>query len=61
MDSATGGYGRVRKNNRLNVRISDDDLETINSISFEDDESVAQVIRKAIKVYDAIRKNKKHY
>ena len=49
---------RQRKKNKLQLRITDDELEALNTISFEDSESISQVVRKAIKVYDALRKNK---
>ena len=49
------------KRNRLNLRIADDELETLNLISYEDEESISQIIRKAIKMYDTLRKNKTHY
>lgn len=47
------------RNNRINLRIDDDELQVLNSISFEDDESISQIVRKAIKQYDALRKNRK--
>lgn len=46
------------KRNRLNLRIDDDELEMLNSIVFEDDIPISQAVRKAIKVYDSIRRNK---
>lgn len=49
------------KRNRLNLRIDDDEFETLNLISYEDDESVSQIVRKAIKQYAALRKNRKHF
>lgn len=49
------------KRNRLNLRIDDDELETLNAICFEDEESVSQVVRKAIKQYVTLRKNRKHF
>jgi hypothetical protein len=52
---------RKSRNYKLNLRISDEELETLNSISFEDDESISQVVRKAIKQYDTLRKNRKHF
>lgn len=49
------------KSNRLNLRIDDEDLQILNSISYEDDESMSQIIRKAIKQYDTLRKNRKMF
>ena len=49
------------KRNRINLRIDDDEFETLNSISFEDEESISQVVRKAIKQYVALRKSRKHF
>jgi hypothetical protein len=49
------------KSNKLNLRIADEELETLNMISYEDDEPVSQIVRKAIRVYSALRKNKKGY
>lgn len=50
---------KKNKRNKLNLRIDDDDLETLNSISIEDDESISQIVRKAIKQYNILRKNRK--
>ena len=50
---------RKPKPNKLQLRITDDELETLNTISFEDDESVSQVVRKAIRVYNTYRNNNK--
>ena len=55
------GQKRKSKNYKLNLRVSDDELDTLNLISFEDDEPISQVVRKAIKVYDTIRKNRKTF
>ena len=52
---------KEKRNYKLNLRITDAELETLNSISFEDDEPVSQVVRKAIKVYNTLRKNKNRY
>lgn len=46
---------RMPKNNKLQLRISDDDLEMLTSISIEDDESISQVVRRAIKMYKESR------
>ena len=46
------------KCNRLNLRVSDGELAIINTICVEDEESVSQVIRKALKQYDLLRKNR---
>lgn len=42
---------RERKKNKLNVRMSDSEIETLNRLSYEDDEPVSQIIRKAIRTY----------
>ena len=52
---------RKRKNNKLNLRITDDEVDILNTISFEDDEPISQIVRKAIRQYDTLRKNKKHF
>ena len=49
------------KRNRLNLRIDDDEFETLNLISYEDDENISQVVRKAIKQYAALRKTRKQF
>lgn len=49
------------KRNKLNLRIDDKELEILNAISFEDDESISQIVRKAIRQYDTLRKNRKQY
>lgn len=48
---------KKNKRNRLNLRISDDEFKILNAISFEDEETVSQIVRKAIKQYDTLRKN----
>ena len=58
---ATDVRKRDSKNYKLNLRISNEELELLNSISFEDDEPISQVVRKAIKQYDTLRKNRKHF
>jgi hypothetical protein len=52
---------KMSRNNRINLRIDDNELSILNSISFEDDESISQIVRKAIKQYDALRKNRKMF
>ena len=49
------------KRNRLNLRIDDDEMETLNSISFEDEESISQIVRKAIKQYVTLRNNRNRF
>ena len=49
------------KRNRLNLRIDDEEMETLNSISFEDEESISQIVRKAIKQYVMLRNNRKRF
>ena len=48
---------KKNKSNRLNLRISDDEFKILNLISVEDEETVSQIVRKAIKQYDILRKN----
>lgn len=48
---------RARKTSRLNMRVSDTEMEILNRLSYEDDESISQVVRKAIKAYVNDRKN----
>ena len=42
---------RELKTNRLNMRISDSEMELLNKLSYENDESISQIVRKAIKAY----------
>ena len=42
---------RERKTNRLNMRVSDSEMELLNKLSYENDESISQIVRKAIKAY----------
>ena len=49
------------KRNRLNLRVDDDELEILNLISYEDEESISQIVRKAIKQYDTLRKSRKRF
>ena len=49
------------KRNRLNLRVDDDELEMLNLISYEDEESISQIVRKAIKQYDTLRKSRKQF
>lgn len=49
------------KRNRLNLRVDDDELEMLNLISYEDEESISQIVRKAIKQYDMLRKSRKQF
>lgn len=49
------------KRNRLNLRIDDNEMETLNSISFEDEESISQIVRKAIKQYVTLRNNRNRF
>lgn len=48
---------KERKNNRLNLRITDSEIEGLNMVSINDDEPISQVVRKAIKMYVNMRKN----
>ena len=49
------------KRNRLNLRVTDGDFAILSSISIEDEESISQVVRKAIKQYDILRKNRQRF
>ena len=42
---------RERKTNRLSMRVSDSEMELLNKLSYENDESISQIVRKAIKAY----------
>ena len=42
---------RERKTNRLSMRVSDSETELLNKLSYENDESISQIVRKAIKAY----------
>lgn len=42
---------RERRNTRLNLRITDSEMELLNMASYEDEEPVSQLVRKAIKMY----------
>ena len=48
---------RERKNNRINLRITDSEIEGLNMVSINDDEPISQVVRKAIKMYVNMRKS----
>lgn len=61
MEDKKNEQRKKSKRNRLNLRIDDDELETLNAICFEDEESLSQVVRKAIKQYVTLRKNRKHF
>jgi hypothetical protein len=61
MEARNAEQKKRSKRNRLNLRIDDHEFETLSSISYEDDETISQIVRKAIKQYVALRKNRKHY
>lgn len=42
---------RELKDQRIAIRLSNSDLELINKLSIEEDLPVAQIIRKAVKLY----------
>ena len=44
-------HTRERKKNRINMRVSDSEMSLLNQLSYEDDESISQIVRKAIKAY----------
>lgn len=48
---------KERKNNRLNLRITDSEIAGLHMVSFNDDEPVSQIVRKAIRMYVNMRKN----
>lgn len=50
---------RERKTNRLNMRVSDSEMNILNRLSYEDDEPISQIIRKAIKEYVSNRQDNK--
>lgn len=52
-------HKRERKTDRLNVRMSNSDMELLNKLSYESDESMSQIIRKAIRTYVKERQEKK--
>lgn len=43
--------GRERKSAKLNLRLSKSDVELLNRLSYEEDEPMSQIVRKAIKRY----------
>lgn len=49
--AATDGNKRERKTNRLNMRVSNSEMAMLNKMSYENDESISQIVRKAIKAY----------
>lgn len=51
MDNVYSDYRRERKTNRLNMRVSDSEMALLNRLSYENDEPVSQIVRKAIKAY----------
>jgi predicted DNA binding CopG/RHH family protein len=58
MEEKRRGKGRGRpprarelKDQRIAIRLSNSDLELINKLSVEEDLPVAQIIRKAVKLY----------
>ena len=44
-------HRRERKTNRLNMRVSDSEMAVLNRLSYEQDEPISQIVRKAIKDY----------
>ena len=55
------GLRKPSKSNKLNLRVNDEELEILHTISFEDDEPISQVVRKAIKQYNMLRRNKNQF
>ena len=53
----SSGRQKERKSNRLNLRITDSEIESLNFVSFKDDEPVSQIVRKAIKMYVSARQS----
>ena len=49
---------RERRDNRLNLRITESEMNQLNMASYEDDEPVSQLVRKAIKMYLNARRAK---
>lgn len=48
----TNGRKRELKDQRIAIRLSKSDLEMMNRLSVEEDLPIAQIIRKAVKMYD---------
>lgn len=48
---------KVRKNAALNLRIDESVMDDIHMISLRDEDSVSEVVRKAIKMYINLRKS----
>lgn len=46
------------KSNVISIRIGEEEAESLNLISYEDDESISQIVRKAVKQYITLRNNK---
>ena len=44
-------HKRERKTDRFNIRMSKTEMEMLNKMSYENDEPISQIIRKAIKTY----------
>lgn len=49
---------KERRDNRLNLRITESEMDQLNMASYEDDEPVSQLVRKAIKMYLNARRTK---
>ena len=48
---------KERKNNRINLRITDSEVDDLNLVIYKDDEPLSMVVRKAIKMYVSARKS----
>ena len=46
-------HKRERKTNRFTMRVSDSELAELNKLSYEKDEPISQIVRRAIKTYIA--------
>lgn len=46
------------RNTRLNLRITESEMESLNLASYEDEEPISQLVRKAIKMYLNARRTK---
>lgn len=51
-------FKKDRKSDRLNLRISPEDMAELATFSFEDGKPLSQIARAAIKSYINLRKNK---
>lgn len=48
---------KERKNNRINLRITDSEADELNFVMYKDEEPLSLVVRKALKMYISARKS----